>query len=490
MTPGPFPSSSVLLTVAEMARADRLAIAGGVPGIDLMRAAGTAVADAVRRRWSPRPVVVLCGPGNNGGDGFVAAEVLRRAGWPVTVALLGDRAALRGDAAIAAADWPGPVEPVSPTVVAGAGLVIDAVFGAGLSRPVDGVAAETLGAVRCPVVAVDVPSGVDSDTGAVRGTATPATLTVTFFRRKPGHLLVPGRFLCGEVVVADIGVPAAVLDTIAPGAAANGPDLWRAALPAPDAAGHKFRRGHVLVWSGRRMTGAARLAARAAQRAGAGLVTIAGPEEAAAVHRPAVDAVMVRAVAGPAAFARLLADRRIGPAVIGPGAGRGPMTRLIVEAAAGAGAPLVLDADALTVFAGDPAGLAAVLAGRPAVLTPHEGEFAALFGDDPRAKPARAREAAARLGAVVLLKGPDTVVAAPDGRVAINANAPPALATAGSGDVLAGIVGALMGQGAEAFDAACAAAWLHGEAGRRAGAGLTAEDLPAFLPAALAAARA
>lgn len=487
--PARIPAAAALLTVAEMARADALAIAGGVPGIVLMRAAGRAVAEAIVARWSPRPVVVLCGPGNNGGDGFVVATLLRRAGWPVRLALLGDRATLRGDRALAAADWTGPVDPLEPGAVAGAALVVDAIFGAGLSRPVDGVTADTLRAVGCPVVAVDVPSGVDGDTGAVRGTAVPAALTVTFFRRKPGHLLVPGRFLCGETLVADIGIPDGVLDTIAPTAAVDGPLLWARRLPAPPDAGHKFARGHVLVWSGPRMTGAARLAARAAHRAGAGLVTIASGEVAARVHRPALDAIMVRAVVGPAAVGRILADRRIGPAVVGPGAGRGAMTRLVVEAAAAAGAPLVLDADALTVFADDADALARILARRPAVVTPHEGEFAALFGAVPGGKPDRARAAAARLGATVLLKGPDTVIASPDGRVAVNANAPPDLATAGSGDVLAGLVGGLMGQGMDPFDAACAAAWIHGEAGRLAGPGLVADDLPPLLPAALRAAR-
>jgi NAD(P)H-hydrate epimerase len=481
---------SALLTVAEMARADRLCIDGGVPGIVLMRTAGRAVAEAIRARWSPSPVTVLCGPGNNGGDGFVVAALLRDGGWPVTLAPLGPIASLRGDAAVAAADWMGGIVPFGPAAVAGAGLVVDAVFGAGLARPVDGVVAETLRAVRCPVVAVDVPTGVDGDDGSVRGTAVPAALTVTFFRRKPGHLLAPGRFLCGETVVADIGIPDRVLETIAPLAAENGPDLWRSRLPLPDAAGHKFGRGHVIVWSGRRMTGAARLAARAAQRAGAGLVTVAGPEEAAAVHRPALDGIMVRSLAGPAAVTRLVADRRVTAAVIGPGAGRGPMTRLVVEAAAAAGPPLVLDADALSVFAGDPDALARLLAGRPAVVTPHEGEFATLFGAVGGGKPARARIAAARLGAVVVLKGPDTVIAAPDGRVAINANAPADLATAGSGDVLAGVVGALVGQGTDPFDAARAAVWLHGEAGRLGGSGLVADDLPALLPAAFRAARA
>jgi ADP-dependent NAD(P)H-hydrate dehydratase / NAD(P)H-hydrate epimerase len=472
-----------------MGHADRLAIDGGLSGIGLMRAAGHAVADAICARWTVRPVAVLCGPGNNGGDGFVVAESLRSAGWPVTIALLGDRTRLTGDAAIAAADWLGVVAPLTPAALDGAELVVDAIFGAGLTRKVEGPAGATIAAIRCPVVAIDVPSGVHGDSGAVLGVAPRAEITVTFFRKKPGHLLVPGRFHCGEVLVADIGIPDRVLDAIRPPTAENTPTLWADRLPVPALGGHKFGRGHVTVWSGRRMTGAARLAARAAQRVGAGLVTIAGTQEAAAIHRSAVDAIMVRAVAGPEAFGRLLGERRQGAVIVGPGAGRGPLTRLIVEAAAAVATDLVLDADALMVFAGDRASLAGILGGRRAVVTPHEGEFAALFGVDGAAKPDRARRAAAAIGAVVLLKGADTVLATPDGLCVINANAPPDLATAGSGDVLAGMIGGLMGQGMDPFDAACAAVWIHGEAGRAAGPGLVADDLPTALPAAIMAAR-
>jgi NAD(P)H-hydrate epimerase len=480
--------AGALLTCAQMARADALAAASGVPGTVLMAAAGRAVADAVAERWPAGPVSVLCGPGNNGGDGFVAARRLADAGWPVRVALLGDRAALAGDAAWASGLWRGPVEPLSPAAVEGASLVVDALFGAGLSRPLPPEAAAVLRAARAPVVAVDVPSGVHGDTGDDLGGAVPCELTVTFFLKKPGHLLAPGRFLCGEVVVADIGIPAAVLEEVGPRAWENTPSFWRHLLPRPRPQDHKYTRGHAVVVGGPAMTGAARLAARAAQRAGAGLVTLAAPEPAVPVYAAALEAALVRPLRGPASLARLLRDRRLGPVVIGPGLGRGPMTRLLVEAAAGAGCGLVLDADALTAFAGDAAGLAGLLRGRDAVLTPHPGEFRALFGARDGDRLTLARAAAAEAGAVVLLKGPDTVVAAPDGRAVVNAGAPPRLATAGSGDVLAGLVGGLMAQGAPAFEAAAAGAWLHGAAARAAADGMTASDLPDLLPAAAAAA--
>jgi len=473
-----------LLTCAQTARVDALAIASGVPGTVLMAAAGRAVADAVAGRWPPGPVSVLCGPGNNGGDGFVAARRLADAGWPVRVALLGDRERLAGDAAWAAALWRGPVEPVSPASVEGAAIVVDALFGAGLSRPLGPDAAAALAAARAPVVAVDVPSGVHGDTGENVGGAVACELTVTFFLKKPGHLLAPGRLLCGEVVVADIGIPEAVLEEIRPSTWENSPSLWRHLLPRPRPDGHKYDRGHAVVVGGGSMTGAARLAARAAQRAGAGLVTVAAPAHAVPTYAAALEAALVRAADGPAALARLLRDGRLGPVVVGPGLGRGAMTRLLVEAAAGAGCGLVLDADALTVFAGDAGRLAGLLRGRRAVLTPHPGEFRALFGARGGDRLTLARAAAAETGAVVLLKGPDTVVAAPDGRAVVNADAPPWLATAGSGDVLAGLVGGLMAQGMPAFEAAAAGAWLHGAAARLAGPGTTASDLPDLLPAA------
>lgn len=472
-----------------MGEADRLTIAGGIPGITLMENAGRAVADAVARRWPPRPLAVLCGPGNNGGDGFVAARILAERGWTVRLALLGERAALKGDAALAASRWPGEIAPLDLAALDGAGLVIDALFGAGLARPIDGVAAQVitaLGERRLPVVAVDVPSGIDGAGGAVRGVAPKAALTVTFFRRKPGHVLLPGRMHCGETVVAPIGIAPGVLDAVAPDTAANHPAWWFRDFPWADPDGHKYRRGHALVAGGAVMTGAARLAARAAARLGAGLVTVAAPAPAFPIYAAALTGVIVAPVAGREDFAALLADQRRNAALIGPGAGTTPETRARVLDILAAGKATVLDADALTVFTDRPADLLGAVRS-PCVMTPHEGEFARVFGADQAAgKLDRARRAAKASGAVVLLKGADTVIAAPDGRAAINENAPPTLATAGSGDVLGGIVLGLVAQGMPAFAAAAAAAWLHGAAARRFGPGLVAEDLIETLPAVLA----
>ena len=470
---------SALLTVDEMGRADRLATDYGHPGFELMGNAGAAIADAVRRRWSPRPVLVLAGPGNNGGDGFIAAERLRAGGWPVRVALLGRREALAGDAAEAAQGWQGPVEPLGTEALGDARLVIDALFGAGLKRPVSGVALEVLQAAGgLPLVAVDLPSGIAGDTGAVLGHAPRAELTVTFFRKKPGHLLLPGRLHCGETVVADIGIPDAVLEEVGPTAAENGPELW--ALPFPGPGSHKYTRGHALVWGGAETTGAARLAARGAMRAGAGLVTVSAPDEAWQVYAASLPGALVARRSGPEDFRRLLEDPRKNAVLVGPGAGLGPETVAAVEAAHARPGALALDADALTAMAGRlPDGR-----GGARLLTPHDGEFAGLFpfeGD----RLARARAAAAASGWTVLLKGADSVIAAPDGRATIGANAPPWLATAGSGDVLAGMAVGLMAQGMPAFEAAAAATWLHGEAASEFGPGLIAEDLPNMLPAVL-----
>ena len=475
-----------LLTPRQMADADRLTIAGGTAGFVLMERAGQGVADAVSRRWAPRPLIVLCGPGNNGGDGFVAAQVLAERGWSVRVALLGSVAALRGDAAGAAAGWQGVVAPLEPAVLDGAALVVDAIFGAGLTRPVEGAARAVIEALderQLPVVAIDVPSGVDGASGEVRGTAPRAAATVTFFRMKPGHLLLPGRGQCGETTLVQIGIPETVLDHVAPDTAANHPVLWRAGVPRPSLESHKYMRGHALVAGGGEMTGAARLAAKSALRIGAGLVTLAAPEPAFPIYAAALTGVIVHPVAGPDDFRALLADKRRNAVLIGPGAGVGAETRDKTLATLKAEKRSVLDADALTSFAGEPGTLLAAIRS-PCVMTPHEGEFARLF-EAAGSKPERARRAAQQSGAVVLLKGADTVIAAPDGRVAINANAPPELATAGSGDVLAGIVLGLLAQGMDPFAAAAAAAWIHGDAARRIGPGLVSEDLVAAMAPAL-----
>lgn len=477
-------SDLALLTAAEMGEADRRTIAAGTPGIVLMERAGAAVARAIRARWSPRPVAVLCGPGNNGGDGYVIARLLAERGWPVRLASLVPVKALKGDAAEAAAQWQGKVEAADSAVLDGAGIIVDALFGAGLNRAPEGKAAALIEAAAhsgLPVVAVDVPSGLFGDDGSAPGPVAPAALTVTFFRRKPGHWLLPGRTLCGETRVADIGIDAAVLDAIGPRLHENGPALWRAALPQAAPAQHKYDRGHPLILAGGSLTGAARLAARATRRTGAGLLTVVAPEAAL----PAFRADWPGAMALPMErWDGLLADRRLGPVLIGPGGGAGPALRQAVAAVRETGNSLVLDADGLASYAGEPQALAGLL-DADCVLTPHQGEFDRLFGKDEAPRLVRAHQAAVAIGAVVVLKGADTIIAAPDGRAAINANAPPTLATGGTGDVLAGIVLGLKAQGMPGFEAACAAVWLHGAAAQRVSAGLIAEDVIDALPGVL-----
>src|SRR5579864_3783502 len=370
-----------LLTPAEMARADSAAMAAGIAGVELMENAGRAVADVVMARWSACRVLVLCGPGNNGGDGFVAARHLAAAGWSVRVGLLGARDKLTGDAAHHAALWREPVLPLDATLLEHADLIIDAIFGAGLSRPIEGEARAMIEAMakrRLPIVAVDVPSGVDGETGEVRGAAAPASITVTFFRKKPGHLLLPGRVLCGEIVLADIGIPAEVLEAIAPKTHQNAPALWLDAYPWPALDTHKYRRGHVLVAGGAVMTGAARLAARAAARMGAGLVTVAAPAAVWPVYAASLTGVIVRPMAGPQEFNELLADPRRNALLLGPGLGTSEASRAQVLAALATERAVVLDADALTLFADAPEVLFTAIRGST-VLTPHEGEFTRLF---------------------------------------------------------------------------------------------------------------
>ncbi len=502
-----------LLTNEQMAEADRLAVEMGVPSLTLMENAGRAVADeAVKMVDAGARIVVLCGPGNNGGDGFVAARLLNERGYDVAVYLLGDVGALKGDAAANARRWreTGSVRQLEEAAqsLAGCEIVIDALFGAGLARPIEGTAATVIENVNAnaaiPVLAVDVPSGLNGNTGQPRGDAVvKAERTVTFYRRKPGHLLEPGRSLCGKVVLADIGTPAAVLpaDTdedagrLLPGQAiirANAAPRYT--LPRMECAAedrHKYSFGHAVIFSGpAHCSGAARLTARAALRIGAGLVTVAADGEALGAHAAQLNAIMLAEVADTSAVARLLSDRRLNSVAIGPGHGGGQKSRSFVEAILASDADVVLDADALTAFEGNGEILFKAIAQRrdagreePAVvLTPHEGEFARLFPDLSGDKLSRAQAAAARSGAVVVLKGRDTVIAASDGRTSINENAPIWLATAGSGDVLCGLIAGLMAQGVPAYRAACAGVYMHGDAASRFGPGLIAEDLPEMIP--------
>ena len=466
-----------ILTVAQMGEADRQTIVGGVPGFVLMQRAGAAVAEAIAALWSARRTVVLCGPGNNGGDGFVAAKALADAGWEVAVALEGEPGALRGDAAQAAHAWGGEIGALSTISLNGAALVIDAIFGAGLSRALTKRVVDILRAAEAsgaPIVAIDLPSGLPGDASAPLDYAPRCALTVTFHRRKPAHVLQPARSLCGEVVVADIGLQSAPTQLFE-----NTTQLWAGRLPWPKTESYKTERGRLIVISGEMWsTGAARLAARAGLRIGAGLVTILSPPDALIVNAAQSTAVMVRPFDSDVELEE--AAENADAAVIGPAAGVTEATVANLLALARTGAAMVVDADALTVFRDDPGELFQAL-DRDDVLTPHIGEFERVFPGLLKQTPERitaVRRAAERAGAVVLLKGPDTVIAAPDGRCAVNLNGSPWLATAGSGDTLAGFIAGLIAQGMDSFEAACAGVWIHAEAAARHGPGLISEDLP------------
>lgn len=475
-----------LLSCGAMADCDRLTIERGTPGFTLMLRAGQGAARHIRRAFHPTEVLVACGPGNNGGDGFVIADDLRRHGWNVRVALLGSADRLTGDAAQARALWDEPIEQLSVGLLDGAGLLVDALFGAGLARPIEGEVAAFLARAagraasgRLRVAAVDVPSGVQGDTGAVLGTACPADLTLTFHRRKPGHVLYPGRDICGGIRVIDIGIDAAAMASVDPTARVIGPALWADRLLPAGPQDHKYSRGHVLVLAGK-MPGAARLAARAARRMGAGLTTVCAADDHVGLIAGDAPGLIVQGV--PDDLPAFAVARKVAAVVAGPGLGRGPEAERVAEAVLACDIPMVLDADVFSLFAGR--GLPACA---PTVLTPHGGEFARFFPDidvDAVGRVAAAAWAAEECGQTVLLKGPDTTVAAPDGQSAILDGAPPTLATGGTGDVLAGAIAALLGHGLPPFEAACAGAWHHREAARRLGGrSLIAEDLADALAA-------
>jgi NAD(P)H-hydrate epimerase len=484
--------ASEILTVAQCYEADQFAAKHGIATLTLMENAGRAVADAIEARWAPLTVAVLCGPGNNGGDGFVVARLLRERGWDVRLALIGRRDELKGDAAAKAKRWSGSDEPLSSAIFDDVTLIVDALFGAGLSRPLDGAVADLAALLNkspIPVVAIDVPSGIAGDTGQpLDGKFIDADLTVTFFRKKPAHVLMPGRFHCGEIVVADIGIPDAAVKGLHPNLFENDPSQWE--FPWPDPLGHKYARGHCVVVSGpAHATGAARLAARAALRVGAGLVSVASPQDAVATNAAHLTAIMIKPFFGSGGLSDLLKDERLNSVVIGPGVGVSRATQELVGAVLATKASVVLDADALISFKDDTKNLFMQLR-ENCVLTPHDGEFERIFPGLLKNSPSRletVRAAAAAAKCTVLLKGPDTAIAAPDGRTVVNSHAPATLATAGSGDVLAGLIGGLMAQGVDSYKAAAMAAWLHGEAAFQFGPGLIAEDLPESIPDALCA---
>ncbi|WP_417317963.1 NAD(P)H-hydrate dehydratase [Emcibacter sp.] len=491
-------TAEVLLSTAEMGQADRLTIDAGLPGRQLMEAAGQSIARIILDKFNPGRTLVLCGPGNNGGDGFVVARVLKEKGWPVVLMLMGAREKLGGDAGIMADLWDGEILPLSREGLDDYELIVDGLFGAGLDRPLDGEVLDLVMAANKSTarkVAIDVPSGLSGDSGLALGACIEADITVTFLRRKPGHVLYPGKAFCGELFVTDIGISDRVLEDIHPHTWVNTPAVWGERYPRLAVTGHKYSRGHAAIVSGDiAHTGACRLAAGAALRVGAGLVSVICDGEAVAAHAAHLTAVMIKCCESPEAFKELLHDVRLNAWCIGPANGVTEETRENVLSILLAGKHVVIDADALSIFKSEPEELFAAIksfgrqdAGCGTVLTPHEGEFARIFPDlagreGHYDRLAAAREAAKRSGAVVLLKGPDTVVVGPGGRATIMENAPADLATAGSGDVLSGLVTGLLAQGMPAFEAASAAVWLHVQVARAFGAGLIAEDIAPCLP--------
>lgn len=473
-------SPTALLDEAGVKAADALAIASGIPLHELIDRAGQAVAAHAEEGLSEGSrIVVWAGPGSNGADARVAAKRLSER-HRVTVFTLGQGE--RDDGS----------RPLGTFDDRRYDLVVDGLFGTGLKRPLDD---ECAGAVRrlaaggSPVLSIDVPSGIDAGTGKVLGEAVRAQRTVTFERRRAAHLLMPGREYCGQVIVADIGIPQDVWSRVPAVAVANEPASWLDSLAHPSMAGHKYDRGHAVVFAGPiEKGGAARLSAISALRGGAGLVTLAAPHNALAGLSVQVTALMLRGCGSSDDLRTLLEDERFNAFVLGPGFGDADRAQAFAELVLERDRAIVLDADAITAFAGAPETVFRLCRSRPgrAVLTPHGGEFRRLFpdlaNDASLSKLRAAQSAAERAGAVVVSKGADTVIASPDGRAAINATGTPWLATAGTGDVLAGIIAAQLAQGTHAFEAACAGVWMHGRAAENFGPGLISEDLPRMLP--------
>lgn len=483
--------TSEILSTHQMKLAEQAACTGKTTSFTLMQRAGKAVAEEIISRYCKQPVLVLCGTGNNGGDGFIVAAALKKKNWDVTLACAVDTHDLQGDASRAAETWRDDIIAFEDLEIPAEGLIVDAVFGTGLSRPVEGQIYETLIGLRetdCPIIAVDVPSGMNADTGECQDCTPQAEITITFARKKPGHLLLPGRQASGEIIIADIGIADDILPPIGPFMMENSSELpWGEADFDKPIYAHKYHHGHVVVLGGRDMTGAASLAANAALRMGAGLVTVVAPANTAIIHQIQNPSLLVEPIGELARFKEHIKDPRRNAVLIGCGAGLdniGALKKIVFDSVQATPQKIcVLDADALSVFEGDAKILMSVL-GAHCILTPHEGEFARLFPDIKGSKPERAFAAAKRSGAVIVLKGADTIIASPDSRLVINSNGSGWLATAGTGDVLAGMIAGLAARGLlDPFDAACAAVWMHARASELAGAGMISSDLAGHIPA-------
>jgi len=482
--------TSELLSTHQMKLAERAACVGKVTSFTLMQKAGKAVAEEIISRYSKQPVLVLCGIGNNGGDGFIVASTLKKKNWDVTLACAVDTHDLQGDASRAAETWKDDIIAFEDLELPEDGLIIDAVFGTGVSRPITGQIYDTLISLRetdCKVISIDVPSGMDADTGECQECTPQAEVTITFARKKPGHILLPGRAASGEVIVADIGISDEAISPIGPFMLENSPSLsWGEADFDKPVYAHKYHHGHAVILGGRVMTGAANLAAMAALRMGAGLVTVVAPADTSIIHQMQSPSLLVEPIGELARFKEHIKDPRRNAVLVGCGSGTdniGAIKKIVFDTVQATPQKIcVLDADALSVFADDPRTLMSAL-GSHCILTPHEGEFARIFPDLKGSKPERAFAAAKRSGAVIVLKGADTVIASPDARLVINSNGSPWLASAGTGDVLAGIIVGLAARGLlDPFDTACAAVWIHARASEIAGAGMISSDLSTHIP--------
>lgn len=479
-----------ILTAEEIRRAEKITIDGGTSGFDLMQAAGNAVAAEITSTIDPCPVLVLCGPGNNGGDGFIIAAKLKSLSWAVRVACLVKKTALKGDAAQAAQKWDGEIEALNSNLaLRDSKLVIDAIYGTGFKGALEPELITLLDKIRtkkCAVVAVDVPSGVEATSATVAEGTLKADLTITFARRKPVHLIAPARHVCGRILRKDIGIADETISQTGSNCFENNPALWLANFPVPDHASHKYSRGHALVYAGSERTGAGCLAAMAAQRAGAGIVSIACAPAVRQICATARASLLVENCADVETFKELLRDQRKTATVIGPGALGCDITaealREYTLAALAHNRACVLDGDIFTAFADKPVTLFEKLDPARHVLTPHAGEVLRLYGDFKGSKLDQARSAASKSNAVIVFKGSETVIAEPSGLAVVDIGGPPTLATAGSGDVLAGLIAGLAAQGMPVFFAACAAVWLQGAAARKAGLGLVAEDIISLIP--------
>lgn len=485
--------SAIVHTATQAKQCDELAITQfDMEGKTLLENAGDQVAEVLLQQFQPCPTLILCGPGNNGGDGYVVANHLRTAGFEVTLLQFG--APKNGSAAeMIAKEWQGKAiafdEKKAISLLKSYDLYVDAIFGTGLSRTLPEPLLrfiQALNQVKAPIISIDIPTGVDAETGQLHGGAIKATHTVTFTTRKVGHMLFPGRAYAGEVIVKNIGLPEKLLTTVVPYIFRNIPDLWQSKLPLKKAAKqltmHKHQHGKLMVASdAESMTGATRLAALGAARTGVGIVHLAVPEATAMVYTLTQASWIIHKNEKAETLRELLKQVKPEAVLVGPGFGLDSQIHHYIEIMLKSRIACVLDADALTAYAGQAEELGNLVKG-PLIITPHEGEFARLFPNLKGSKIERAGEAAHILNGIVVLKGADTVIAAPSKLTVINDNAPWWLATAGSGDILAGMIAGFLAQGMPAFDAACAATWIHSEAANAFGPGMIAEDILPQLP--------